>query len=219
MRGLARRCGDPGGRPAAGGAHRDHRDHRSDPSCDTRAHPPRVRRPLRLLGVLAAGLLVLLQGLAGPGTALAQNTARGPSGFPVPRFVSLKSERVNVRIGPTLEHRIGWTYVRAGLPVEIVQEFENWRRIRDWQGEEGWVFHSLLSGRRTALVTPWEQSGTTPLRAEPRSDARLAAELGPNVLVNVGSCRQGWCRVSGDRFSGWIDQTRLFGVYPDETIE
>lgn len=216
MRGLARRCGDPGGRPAAGGAHRDHR---SDPSCDTRAHPPRVRRLVRLLGVLAAGLLVLLQGLAGPGAALAQNTARGPSGFPVPRFVSLKSERVNVRVGPTLEHRIGWTYVRAGLPVEIVQEFENWRRIRDWQGEEGWVFHSLLSGRRTALVTPWEQSGTTPLRAEPRSDARLVAELGPNVLVNVGSCRQGWCRVSGDRFSGWIDQTRLFGVYPDETIE
>ena len=209
MRGLARRCSDHDRQPA-GGADRSH----------ARPAPTRIRGPLaRALAAAGLCLLLLLQTFAGLGTALAQSTARGPSGFPVPRFVSLKSERVNVRIGPTLEHRIGWTYVRAGLPVEIVQEFENWRRIRDWQGEEGWVFHSLLSGRRTALVTPWEQSGTTPLRAEPRSDARLVAELGPNVLANVGSCREGWCRISGEKFAGWIDQTRLFGVYPDETVE
>lgn len=174
----------------------------------------RLVRSLCLIAVVLGGAW-----LAAGSPVLAQSVTMGPSGFPVPRFVSLKSDRVNVRVGPTLEHRIGWTYLRSGLPVEIVQEFENWRRIRDWQGEEGWVFHSLLSGRRTALVTPWETTGTTPLRADARSDARLSAELAPNVLVNVGSCREGWCRVSGSGFSGWIDQTRLFGVYPDETVE
>lgn len=164
--------------------------------------------------VMVAGIVACLATIE----AQAQATRTGASGLPVPRFVSLKSDRVNVRVGPTREHDIGWTFVKAGLPVEIVQEFDNWRRIRDWQGEEGWVFHSLLSGRRTGLVTPWEKTGTTPLRAEPRSDARIKAELSPNVLVDIASCANGWCRVEGKGFSGWIDQTRLFGVYPDETV-
>ncbi|WP_349358750.1 SH3 domain-containing protein [Stappia sp.] len=174
---------------------------------------------LRTAGCLGlAGLMLVV--VAAFGTPVqAQSGTIGPSGFPVPRFVSLKSDRVNVRVGPSREHRIGWTFVRAGLPVEIVQEFENWRRVRDWEGDEGWVFHSLLSGRRTALVAPWEAEGTTPLRADPRSDATIVAELGPRVLANVGSCSDGWCEISGEEFSGWIDQTRLFGIYPDETVE
>lgn len=120
----------------------------------------------------------LVAAVAG-GSSLAQSGTTGASGFPVPRFVSLKSDRVNVRVGPSRDHRIGWTFVRAGLPVEIVQEFENWRRIRDWEGSEGWVFHSLLTGRRTALVTPWESDMITPLREDPRSDARVVAKLSP----------------------------------------
>ncbi|GGF06413.1 hypothetical protein GCM10007285_37880 [Stappia taiwanensis] len=167
-------------------------------------------------GLLTIMLVALAQGSA---PALSQTSTIGQSGFPVPRFVSLKSDRVNVRVGPSREHRIEWTFVRAGLPVEIVQEFDNWRRIRDWEGAEGWVFHSLLTGRRTGLVTPWEAGGTTPLRADARSDAAILAELSPNVLVDVDSCEGGWCSVSARGYSGWIDQTRLFGVYPDETFD
>ena len=103
--------------------------------------------------------------------ALSQGTTTGASGLPVPRFVSLKSDRVNVRVGPSRERAVAWTFVQSGLPVEIIQEFENWRRIRDWEGKVGWVFHSLLSGRRTALVTPWEKTSRTPLRARSKSDA------------------------------------------------
>ena len=72
----------------------------------------------------------------------------------MPRFVSLKSDRVNVRAGPNKDQDVAWVYTRAGMPVEITAEFENWRRIRDWEGAEGWVYHSLLSGRRTAVVVP-----------------------------------------------------------------
>ena len=81
------------------------------------------------------------------------------------------------------------------------------------------MFHSLLSGRRTALVTPWEKDNRTPLRARSQSDADIVAELEPFVLAAVGECAGGWCRVSGEEFNGWLDQTRLFGVYPDELIE
>lgn len=151
--------------------------------------------------------------------ANAQGTTTGASGLPVPRFVSLKSDRVNVRVGPSREHAIAWTFVQSGLPVEIIQEFENWRRIRDWEGKVGWVFRSLLSGRRTALVTPWENNDRTPLRARSRSDADIVAELEPFVLTSVTECAGGWCRVNGDQYDGWLDQTRLFGVYPDEILD
>ena len=187
------------------------------PGAKSRRLPFRVWLP----SSAALAILLALAPLAGPGAAPAhaQATVTGPSGFPVPRFVSLKSNRINVRVGPSQDHRIGWTFVRAGLPVEIVQEYGNWRRIRDWEGSEGWVLHSLLTGQRTALVTPWEKDGTTPLRVEPRSDARVTAELGPNVLARVEECSKGWCNVSGKEFEGYIDQTRLFGVYPDETFD
>ena len=138
------------------------------------------------------------------------------SGLPVPRFVSVRSDPVNVRIGPSADHEIAWVYTRARLPLEIVQEFENWRRVRDWEGQEGWVFHSLLSGRRTALVTPWTKEGTTSVRTEPHPGAGLRAELAPMVLVDVDACENGWCAVSGNAFRGYLEQTRPFGVNPNE---
>lgn len=164
-------------------------------------------------------VMTLLCGLLATSVASqAQGTTTGASGLPVPRFVSLKSDRVNVRIGPSREHDIAWTFVQSGLPVEIVGEFENWRRIRDWEGKQGWVFRSLLSSRRTALVTPWEKSDRTPLRSRSRSDADIVAELDPFVLTTVSECAGGWCRVNGENYDGWLDQPRLFGVYPDELI-
>src|ERR1700750_449061 len=83
----------------------------------------------------------------------ARDAAVSTSGLPVPRYVSLKSDHVNVRAGPTKDNDVAWVYTRSGLPVEITAEFENWRRVRDSEGAEGWVYHSLLSGRRTAVVT------------------------------------------------------------------
>lgn len=144
-----------------------------------------------------------------------------PSGLPVPRFVSLKSDRVNVRGGPTREHDVTAMYTRAGLPVEIVAEFDNWRRIRDWEGAEGWVYHSLLSGKRTAIVTasPKEKNALLPLRGDAATSSAVVAQLQPGVLGAVKKCTGGWCRITGAGFDGWIEQTRLWGVYPDEKVE
>ncbi|NJO54338.1 MAG: hypothetical protein HC829_05355 [Bacteroidales bacterium] len=150
----------------------------------------------------------------------AEETNRGPySGLPLPRFVSLKADRVNVRGGPSREHDVAWVFTRSSLPVEIVAEFETWRRIRDVDGSEGWVYHSLLSGRRTAMVAPWVPNETVILRADRSADARIAARLEPGVLGSVRACRAGWCRISGQGFDGWIQQERLWGVYPNESID
>ena len=168
-----------------------------------------------LVAVVLAGTAVIL-----PVSDIAAKDANPiTSGLPVPRFVSLKSDHVNVRVGPTKDNDVSWIYTRSSLPVEITAEFENWRRIRDSEGSEGWVYHSLLSGRRTAVVVPKLKEDLVPLydRADPASS--VAAKLEAGVLANVRRCSVGWCRVSGSGFDGWIEQQRLWGVYPDEKVE
>jgi SH3-like domain-containing protein len=142
------------------------------------------------------------------------------SGLPLPRFASLKSDHVNVRGGPNKDHDVAWVYTRPALPVEITAEFENWRRIRDRDGSEGWVYHTLLSGKRTAYVARQKtQTDMVPLYDTADQASRPRAMLEPGVLGTVKRCNGQWCRFIGDGFDGWIKQSRLWGVYPNEKIE
>jgi SH3-like domain-containing protein len=154
--------------------------------------------------------------LAGSDIAIATGSV---SGLPVPRFVSLKSDRVNVRAGPTKDQDVRWVYTRAGMPVEITAEFENWRRIRDWEGAEGWVYHSLLSGKRTAVVVPTLKGDLVPLYASADVLSAETARLQSGVLAAIKTCDGTWCEISGKNFSGWIKQERLWGAYPNEKVE
>jgi len=142
------------------------------------------------------------------------------SGLPLPRFASLKSDHVNVRSGPNKDQDVAWVYTRPALPVEITAEFENWRRIRDRDGSEGWVYHTLLSGKRTAWVArPKTQTDLVPLHDAADQMSPLRAMLEPGVLGTVKRCNGQWCRFIGEGFDGWIEQNRLWGVYPNEKIE
>lgn len=144
----------------------------------------------------------------------------GPvTNLPLPRYASLKSDKVNLREGPSKDHRTKWIYQRAGLPVEIIAEFENWRRIRDSDGTEGWVLHSLLAGKRTVLIAPWLKDKPVPLFDSASKQSPLAAQLMPGVLALVKSCRDAWCRITGDGFDGYIEKTQVWGVYPDEPVD
>ncbi|HEY8580982.1 MAG TPA: SH3 domain-containing protein, partial [Beijerinckiaceae bacterium] len=120
--------------------------------------------------------------------------------------------------GPSKEHRTAWVFQRAGLPVEITAEFDNWRKIRDSEGSEGWVLHSLLSGRRTAIVAPWKKGEVMPLLEE-AGQGGVVANLQSGVIVNVKRCDKSWCRVFGRGFEGFMDQKLLWGVYPNERID
>lgn len=165
-------------------------------------------------------------GLAASATAQELPGGRKGTGLPVPRYVSLKTDRVNLREGPSKDHRTAWVFQRAGLPVEIIAEYETWRRIRDSEGTEGWVLHSLLSGRRTALVMPWAKENAPPLTLLRSADqaSETVARLQPGVIAHVKACDGTWCRVviaqgGPQDVDGYIRQERLWGVYPDETIE
>ncbi len=182
-----------------------------------------------------------LEGAAALGTettaSIAPGSARlGASGLPLPRFASLKSGNVNVRVGPGKENAILWNYVKAGLPVEIVLEFDTWRKIRDSDGVEGWVSQAMLSGRRTATVEPGfaKKTGditsiieadssqpelTVPLFAKADDKARRVALLEPGVNLDLITCDAEWCSVTAGAYGGWIEKARIWGVYASETIE
>jgi SH3-like domain-containing protein len=167
---------------------------------------------------LAIGILVVAAAcLPAPAARAGSDIATGPSGLPLPRFVSLKADKINVHVGPAKSYDVTWIYTRVGLPVEITAEFETWRRIRDGEGAEGWVYHSLLSGRRTGMVLAKE--ALVPLREAGDPEASVIAQLEGGVMGTVKKCTGTWCRISGDGFDGWIEQQRLWGVYPNEKIE
>ncbi|MGE0700309.1 MAG: SH3 domain-containing protein [Hyphomicrobiaceae bacterium] len=176
-----------------------------------------VRAAVMALLLPTAGIAQSSSGVAG---AAAQATAG--SGLPVPRFVSLKSDRVHSRQGPGTDHKVLWVYRRAGLPVEVIREFESWRQVRDSDGAEGWVLQSLVSGRRTALVMPWEvKNGQAPkveLLSDDKAGAAPVAILEAGVIANIRTCDTEWCNVSVGDFRGYLPQKQLWGVYPGETI-
>lgn len=158
------------------------------------------------------------------GSALSQLKGNA-TGLQIPRFVSLKSKRVNLRVGPGRKYSVQWLYVNPGLPVEIIQEFDQWRQIRDSEGTEGWVFHSLLSGKRTAIVTPWDKAqldGSAKFAkayARGSSDASIAANLQPGLIVKIESCDGDWCKIAKGSFEGYLPKPKIWGVYPEEVIE
>jgi|APCry1669189241_1035207.scaffolds.fasta_scaffold73818_2 SH3-like domain-containing protein len=177
---------------------------------------PRLSYVFRLK-MLVAGLILLMALPLGAFGAAGQSI--GPvSGLPLPRFVSLKSDRVNMHEGPTRNHPIHWIYQRAGLPVEITAEFETWNKIRDSEGAEGWVLHSLLSGRRTAMVVQGKSTGNLMLFASPNTKSAVVAALQPGVIGTLKTCDGTWCHIFGDDFDGYMQQSNLWGVYPNEPV-
>lgn len=155
--------------------------------------------------------------------AAAAPAAAQRSGLPVPRFVSLKSDRVHLRQGPGFDHKVLWVFRRAGLPVEVIQEFEGWRQVRDAEGTTGWLLQSLVSGRRTALIQPWAAKAATPPQMELRDDdsasAKAVAIVEAGVIANVRSCDGQWCYVAVGQYFGYIEQKKLWGVYDGERIK
>lgn len=147
--------------------------------------------------------------------------ASAPSAFrstpyPLPRFVSIGSDQVFVRSGPGQRYPVEWEYKRKGVPVEIILEYDAWRKIRDFDGQVGWVHHTLLSGRRAGFVLG---GGAVSVHAKARDDSPVQAYVEPKALVDVSQCNGSWCHVNASGYKGWIAQKKLWGVYESEVFD
>jgi SH3-like domain-containing protein len=135
------------------------------------------------------------------------------SGLKVPRFVSLKSKKANIRVGPGVDYPIKFVYQRENMPLEVIEEFGNWRKVRDIAGGEGWALHSLLSGRRFALTTQ-EAVLLNIYKGE-----RAVLRLSKNMQIEVSECRRMQCEVKFEGTKGWVAKPSLWGVYADEVFD
>jgi SH3-like domain-containing protein len=168
------------------------------------------RRPINLLVLLlaltaATGFRPGFSAYAGPGPAI---PGFGPSGLPLPRFVSLGTDKVYVRTGPGKQYPIDWVYVRRNMPVEVIAEYDIWRRIRDHDGSSGWAHGSMLSGRRTVSI----QGGTQTVyhKPDPQSWPVMRAEEG--VIAELKRCQPGWCEIKIEGKKGWVRITGIWGT-------
>ena len=163
-----------------------------------------------LLGAVPAAAQT--QGAAGTEGALSQ---AGQSGQPLPRYVTLRAPKVNLRTGPGIRYPIDWVYTRKGMPLEIIDEFETWRRIRDWQGSTGWVHQSMLSNQRGALIVGRQRL----MRRAPKEGAPVMALIEAGVVGRLLGCGGGWCRITVKGFEGWLKEKEIYGAHPGETAE
>jgi SH3-like domain-containing protein len=158
-------------------------------------------------------LIALMFGAySGPSIAMPEGT-----GLPLPRFASLRADEVNLRTGPGVQYPVDWVYHRKSMPVEIIAEYRTWRKIRDWQGTQGWMHRSMLDGKRTVIIT-----GTTrSLRAKENAKSAPLARAEPSVLGTLLKCpdKSGWCKVNIDGFQGWLRRVDFWGVHRRESLE
>lgn len=150
-----------------------------------------------------------------PAATPAERKLGSATGLPVPRFVSLGQDKVNARVGPGQNYPIAWVYSRRNLPVEVVGEYDLYRKIRDKEGAESWVHKSQLQGKRYALV----EGGTRALREAPDEKARVAVMAEGGVQVRVLKCKDGWCQVDVQGTKGFGPSDFFWGVYGGETVE
>ncbi|MCE9523833.1 MAG: SH3 domain-containing protein [Alphaproteobacteria bacterium] len=133
----------------------------------------------------------------------------------MPRWVTVKAARVNVRRGPALDLEVLWTYVKPGVPVEVIAEYDTWRRIRDADGGTGWVKAAMLDGRRNVTV---RGSVNTAILGAPKADADAVAFAEPGLVASLVSCGGAWCEISTRGYDGFVSRDRLWGVYETETL-
>jgi len=160
-----------------------------------------------------AGALMLFGFVQAPAFAADEDAAAAAA--KVPRFVSLHSDKVNLRTGPGQQYPIEWVLTRKEMPVEIVAQFEHWRRIREWDGTIGWVQQHMIDGKRFVVVA---QGADRTLRAQPDAGAAVVARAEPGAVARLAECRGPWCKVEASGVTGWLPRSAVWGVYPDEPV-
>ena len=161
-----------------------------------------------------AAILLTMMFSAPLGDSVAQVSG---SGLPLPRYVSLRAGEVNLRTGPGVQYPVEWVYRKSGLPLEVIAEYKAWRKIRDWQGSQGWVHQTMLSSKRTFIVTGISRD----LRAKPSTSAALLAQVQSNVSGNLLACPPGnaFCKVEVSGFDGWMNRADFWGLLKGEAFE
>jgi len=138
----------------------------------------------------------------------------GANKHPVPRFVSLRSSEIKMRVGPGREYPVKWVLQRKGLPVKVIAEYDTWRQVECHDGTAGWIHQSLLTGNRTLMITHEKCR----LLSSANRDAHSTAKLAPSTLVpfKLKDCKSGRCYVNAHGTKGWVPKDQVWGLLVGE---
>jgi SH3-like domain-containing protein len=155
---------------------------------------------------LAVGLVIFWEG-----TACATSGAE----VALPYFAALHADKVNLRAGPGDRYPIEWVYIRRDWPVQVIAHFDHWRRVRDWEGTEGWVHEKMLTAQQREVIV---SGGVRGLHQNPDPNAALVARAEPGVMAKLDDCRGEWCEIAAGGITGWVPRSEIWGVSPTETV-
>lgn len=161
-------------------------------------------------GLGRAMMLAVLLLATGPAAQAAGRDAAGKT----ERFASLRANEVNVRAGPGVRYPVKWKFVQRHMPVQVIAEFDTWRKIRDWEGAEGWVHRAMLSVKRSLIVVG---RGRT-MRRHADKGAPAVARLAPGMVAVVIKCPNDWCKIEAQGYEGWIRRAGVWGLKPNERV-
>jgi SH3-like domain-containing protein len=156
------------------------------------------------VGAVAGGVLALALAIRWETPACAASGAEAA----VPRFAALHADKVNLRAGPGDRYPIEWVYVRRDWPVQVIAHFDHWRRVRDWEGTEGWVHEKMITQQHEVIVT----GAIRALRQSPDPNAPMVARAEPGVVAKLDECRGDWCRIAAGDVTGWVQRADIWGV-------
>lgn len=151
------------------------------------------------------------------------------TGLPIPRFVVLKSSDTNLRKGPNVKFPIVWSYKRKGYPMQLVAEFENWRKLRDYDGAEGWIHENLITGARNVMFTAnhyktkksmyLERNSELILFRYPDENSYPMARIQLGAIGKLRKCQKEWCNIRVENTTGWALKSNLWGVLEKEILD
>ncbi|OEJ64344.1 hypothetical protein BEN30_16600 [Magnetovibrio blakemorei] len=162
-------------------------------------------------------LVFALNAAVGMGFAFQAQAQTAGSGLPLPRFVSLRAGEVNLRTGPGVQYPVEWVYRKSGLPLEIIAEYKTWRKVSDWEGSQGWVHQTMLSSKRSFIIT----GGTRTIHTQADSKSHPVASVQVGVSGQLIACPSGneFCRIDVEGFEGWLNRADFWGILKGEDFE
>jgi SH3-like domain-containing protein len=167
---------------------------------EPRRRVSRINLPVLVIAWLAA-VLFASQGQAQPADKL-------------PRFASLRSDEVNLRVGPGENYPIAWVFKRKDMPVEILEQFQNWRRVADWQGDKGWILDRMVTAKRSVII----DGAVRELHRQPDAASPVIARAEPGVIAKLLELQGPWCRIEAGGYKGWVQRTEVWGIFAEEIL-
>jgi SH3-like domain-containing protein len=171
----------------------------------------RVERRAIIVGLGRALTLTALLLAMGSGAHAAGRDTAVKAGE---RYASLRANEVNVRAGPGVRYPVKWKFVQRYMPVQVIAEFDTWRKIRDWEGAEGWVHRAMLSGKRSLIIVGRSRT----MRRHADESAPAVARLAPGMVAVVIKCPNDWCKIEAQGYEGWIRRAGVWGLKPNERV-